>query len=88
MTVGADVLLKQSLGRPTRLVVGILIYATTALLVATAFRLSQFGELFIIWEAGTVLGGLLIAALIFGEPFTTRRVLAASFALAAILLAI
>ena len=88
LTVGADVLLKESGGKGGKLILGTIAYAATAIIVAIAFRMSGFGQLFILWEALTVIGGLLIASAIFREPLTSMRLLAAFLAIVAVLLSL
>ncbi|MGA1984556.1 MAG: hypothetical protein ABSG84_19090 [Acidobacteriaceae bacterium] len=88
LTVGADVLLKESGGKGDKLILGTIAYAATAIIVAAAFRISGFGQLFILWEALTVMGGLVIAAALFREPLTLARIAAAILAILAVLLSL
>ena len=88
LTVGADVLLKESGGKGEKLIFGTIAYAATAIIAAVAFRISGFGQLFILWEALTVIGGLLIASVLFREPLTLARIAAAILAILAVLLSL
>jgi multidrug transporter EmrE-like cation transporter len=87
LTVLADVVLKKSGIQNLRLfLLGLALYAVVAFPVALAFRLSEFGSLFIAWEAATVVLGLVIASAVFKEALTIQRLLAALFAIAALAL--
>jgi multidrug transporter EmrE-like cation transporter len=86
LTVSSDILLKESGGRGVKLLVGTLIYGSTALIVAAAFRRSGFSQLFVLWESLTVVGGLIVGFFLFKEPVTTARALAVVFAVCAIIL--
>lgn len=87
LTVLADVCLKRSGGHGSGfLILGLILYASVAYPVALAFRLTEFGELFLIWEAATVVVGITIATLVFQEDLTFQRVLAVIFVIAALIL--
>ena len=86
LTTAADVFLKKSMFHDIRyLVAGILIYAMVGIPVALAFRLSSFGSLFLVWEGGTVVIGLVTALVYFGEPLSINRILALIFAVLALI---
>jgi len=74
LTLIADIFLKRSGARDTiSLFLGVVLYACVAFPVAIAFRLTEFGELFIIWEAATVIAGVILAAAVYGEELTLQK---------------
>jgi multidrug transporter EmrE-like cation transporter len=80
-----DVLLKQSaVANLVMLTGGIVFYASGAIPVAIAFKTVDFGSVFLVWEAVTVVAALVVARLLFNEPVTIQRLLALAFALTAI----
>jgi multidrug transporter EmrE-like cation transporter len=84
LTVLADVFLKDShFSRNGKLAMGVLIYGSTAIFVAGAFRVSTFGSVFTLWESATVIIGILVAASRYHEPLTATRILAVLFAIIA-----
>jgi multidrug transporter EmrE-like cation transporter len=86
-TVIADMFLKRGAPLNSRSVaIGAALYALVAIPVALAYREISFNALFIIWEGLTILVGLAIGILWFHEPMTTRTVIAALFAIAAMAL--
>src|SRR6266446_5879303 len=77
LTIVADVLLKKSHFSDWRYVaLGCLLYGSSALLVAAAFRFTDFGMLFMVWEAITVVFGLAVGTVLFREPFTLLKFVA------------
>jgi multidrug transporter EmrE-like cation transporter len=87
LTVLADAFLKKSGGQNLGLLIlGLLLYASVAYPVALAFRLTDFGELFLIWEAATVIVGITIATLVFREGLSLQRILAVILVLGALVL--
>lgn len=87
LTVLADVLLKKSGGQNVRFIVlGVILYALVAIPVTFAFRITEFGLLFIIWEAVTVALGLVISAVVFRETLTFQRSMAFLLTIAALIL--
>jgi len=87
LTVLADVLLKKSAGQNARFfVLGVILYALVAIPVTLAFRITEFGPLFIIWEAVTVALGLVISAVVFRETMTIQRSVAFILTIAALIL--
>jgi len=87
LTVLADVFLKRSGGQnPGLLIFGLVLYASVAYPVALAFRLTDFGELFLIWEAATVVLGIGVATLVFQEDLSVQRVLAVILVIVALAL--
>ncbi|MBI5229922.1 MAG: hypothetical protein HY981_01330 [Candidatus Magasanikbacteria bacterium] len=62
---------------------GIALYTLVALPVALAFKYTDFGQLFLIWEAAAVILGILIARFYFNEPVTAYKSIALVLALAA-----
>lgn len=84
----ADVFLKKSNASNFKfLVVGFIFYGVAALPVAYAFKFLEFGPVFLVWEAITVIAALTIGSLIFGETITFYKSIALVFAIAAIFFA-
>ncbi|MBI2057569.1 MAG: hypothetical protein HYT63_01100 [Candidatus Yanofskybacteria bacterium] len=87
LSVVADVLLKKSGFSNIKLIaLGFLLYGLEAIPVALAFQKINFGPVFIIWSAFSVIIGLVVANLMFKELYTSHKILALIFALAAIYL--
>jgi multidrug transporter EmrE-like cation transporter len=87
MTLAADIFLKRSgLTRVPDLLVGAALYGSVAIPVAAAFRLSEFGVLFVVWEAVMIVVGVAVATVFYNEAFTIHRCLAVAFAILALLL--
>lgn len=85
LTIVADILLKKSGWNDWRyVVVGFLIYGFIAIPVAIAFKYTEFGKLFLIWEAVAVILGLVVASWYYKESFTAYRFVALFLALAAL----
>jgi multidrug transporter EmrE-like cation transporter len=83
----ADIFLKKSgLSNYRYILIGIVLYAAIGIPVAVAFNYSDFGALFIAWEAIGVIFGLVVATLYFKEPFTIYRFTAVILALGALVL--
>ena len=59
---------------------GIFFYALGVIPVAVVFKKIEFGSVFLIWEAITVIIALLVANLYFKESFTLYKGLALLFA--------
>lgn len=86
-TLAADIYLKRSgFVRVTDIIVGIALYGSVAIPVAAAFRLAEFGFLFIAWEAVMIIAGITVATVSYGEALTTQRLLSLIFALLALVL--
>ncbi len=84
-SIMGDVYLKRSGFYDTRLLLlGILFYALGALPVAYAFNKMQFGIVFLIWEAFTVIVALIVASILFKEPLTTYKMVALLLAVGAL----
>jgi multidrug transporter EmrE-like cation transporter len=66
---------------------GFLLYGLIAVPVVFAFRITGFATLFLIWEAVTVLAGVIAGHLVFGEPLTAPKLLSLSLAISALILA-
>jgi multidrug transporter EmrE-like cation transporter len=82
LSILADIFLKQGgLSKPSHLIAGAILYGSVALPVALAFKYTEFGRLFLIWEAMVIVGGLIIASIYFKESFSIYKVLALVFAL-------
>jgi multidrug transporter EmrE-like cation transporter len=83
--VTGDALLKQSVkGGWAYVVDGILLYSLLVFPVALAYKYTEFGTLFIIWEVvGTVIG-LGVGTWYFGEAFTVSKALSLVLACAAL----
>ena len=87
LTVIADMLLKKSGGVDWRyIIVGFLVYGLVAIPVALAFRYTEFGRLFLIWEVLAVIFGMIVASFYYKEHFTVYRATALVLALAALYL--
>ena len=89
LTVIADVFLKRSVDHGINtvfLLLGLVLYASVAFPVALAFRMIEFGELFLVWEAVTVGMGVFIATVVFKEPLTVHRLVAFVLVIAALIL--
>ncbi len=87
LTVIADIFLKKyGWGDWRYVALGALLYAAVAVPVAIAFHYTDFGKLFIVWEAASVLLGLAVASVYYKEPFTAYRAAACVLALAALYL--
>jgi multidrug transporter EmrE-like cation transporter len=87
LTVLADIPLKKSAGQNICLfLLGAVLYALVAIPVTLAFRITDFGLLFIIWEAVTVAIGLGIATLVFREALTIQRSIAFFLTIVALIL--
>lgn len=85
LTILADIFLKKSGGQDWRwIAAGILLYGIVAILVAAIFHYTEFGKLFLIWEALAVILGLAVASLYYKEPFTVYRLAGFGFAMAAL----
>jgi multidrug transporter EmrE-like cation transporter len=84
-TMAGDVFLKKSHMSDYRyLTLGLILYTCGVIPVAIVFKKIDFGSVFLIWEALTVILALVIANLYFKEPFTTYKGLALLFAAAAL----
>ena len=83
--MAGDVFLKKSqLTNHWYLVLGILLYACGVIPVAIIFKRMDFGSVFLVWEALTVILAMFIATLYFKESFTLYKGLALLFALVAL----
>lgn len=79
-----DVYLKKSeVYNYKLLILGTLLYAFGAIPVAFAFKKIDFGSVFLIWEATTVISALVIASLVFKEHFSVYKCIALFLALGA-----
>jgi multidrug transporter EmrE-like cation transporter len=86
-TIVADMFLKKGTVLTSRNVaIGAVLYALVAVPVTLAYREISFSALFIIWEGVTILAGLAVGMLWFHEPLTVRTVIAALFAVTAMIL--
>ncbi len=85
LTMAGDVFLKKShIYNYGYLALGIFLYACGVIPVAIIFTKMEFGSVFLVWEALTVILALGIAGLYFDEPFTIYRSLAFMLALGAL----
>ncbi len=85
LTIVADILLKKSGWSDWRYVVaGFLVYGLIAIPVAVVFKYTEFGQLFLVWEAVAVIFGLIVASWYFKEPFTAYRLVALLLVLSAL----
>lgn len=77
ITMIGDVFLKKSqLTNNWYLALGFILYACGVIPVAIVFKKLDFGLVFIIWEALTVILALVIASIYFKESFTLYKFLA------------
>ena len=84
-TIAGDVFLKKSQLHDYKfLALGFLLYVIGAIPVAIVFRTMDFGSVFLVWEALTVMLAMGIAVLYFGEGLTAYKTLALLFALSAL----
>lgn len=84
-TMAGDVFLKKSqLYNYKYFALGLLLYACGVIPVAIVFRKIDFGSVFLIWEALTIILAMAIASFYFKEDFTLYKGLALLFALAAL----
>lgn len=80
-----DIFLKKSeLTNYTYVALGVLIYACGAIPVAFAFKKIEFGSVFMIWEAITVISAIIIASIVFKESFSFYKAIALVLAMAAL----
>ncbi len=85
LTLLGDVFLNKShLDNHGLLALGMLFYLLGVIPVAIAFKKIEFGPVFLIWEAVTVILALIIASIYFKEPFTLYRVIALVLAVGAV----
>lgn len=61
-------------------------YAASTLFALATFRVAQWGWVFIAWNLLSLALGLVLAVLVFHEPFTARRAISAALLVAAMLL--
>ncbi len=88
LTLLADVALKRSdLFALKWLLVGVVLYGLVAIPVAILFRMVEFGNLFIIWEAAYLILGIVVATLFYREPLTSYRITALILSIIAMVLA-
>jgi multidrug transporter EmrE-like cation transporter len=88
LTMLGDVFLKRSDGwtSPGYLALGLLLYALGCLPVAFIFKKMQFGEVFVVWEALTVVLAMFVGHSVFGDPITRSKIAALALAVCAIAL--
>jgi multidrug transporter EmrE-like cation transporter len=87
-TMAGDVFLKRSEGwnSPKYLALGILFYLIGCLPVAFIFKMMQFADVFISWEALTIILAMLVGYWAFGESITRNKVIALLLVIGAIIL--
>lgn len=79
-----DILLKKSQTSDYKLfALGLFFYALGAIPVAFAFKKIEFGSVFLLWEAVTVIAALIIATWLFKENFSFYKCIALILALGA-----
>lgn len=84
----ADIFLKKSETTNIKfLILGFIFYGLAAVPVAFAFKYLQFGPVFMVWEAVTIISALTIAHFLFGEPLTSYKFMALIFSVVAIFFA-
>lgn len=85
LTIVGDVFLKKShLENYWFVALGIFFYVCGVIPVAIIFKKMDFGSVFLVWEALTVILALLIANFYFKEPFTVYKSLALALAIGAL----
>lgn len=85
LTLLGDVFLKKSqMQNYNFLALGLLFYACGVIPVAIIFKKMEFGTVFLVWEAVTVIVAMVIASWYFKETFTVSKALAITFALVAL----
>ena|SRR6185369_17000224 len=85
LTMAGDVFLKKShLHNYKYLVLGLILYGCGVIPVAVVFTKIDFGSVFLIWEALTVVLAIGIAFFYFEEPLTLYKSLAVVLALSAL----
>ena len=83
--MAGDVFLKKSqVYNYKLLVLGLILYSAGVIPVAIVFRKMDFGSVFLVWEALTIILALLIASFYFKETLTLYKGLALLFALGAL----
>lgn len=70
-----------------RFVGGAMTYLLSSFLAFWGFKLKQWGWTILLWNSISLGLSLLLSVVLFGEPFTIRRKLAAALVVAALLLA-
>ena len=88
VTLIGDIYLKRSNGleRPAYLALGLLFYTLGCGPVIVVFKRTQFGLVFILWEAITVIAAIGIGRTMFHEAITPNRLLAVALAIGALFL--
>ena len=88
ITVLGDVFLKKSNGAQNLmpLLMGAVFYAVVAVPVAFAFKNSEFGIIFFLWEAMIIMVATMVSYFYFHESFTIFKTLALFSALVTIVL--
>lgn len=82
-----DTLFKSSTSLDSgRFVAASACYLATSFFAFWTFKLQQWGWIILLWNSLSLALSLALSVMVFGEPFTIRRRLAAAFVLAAILL--
>lgn len=85
LTIIGDVFLKKSqMQNYEFLALGLLFYACGVIPVAIIFKRMEFGTVFLVWEAVTVLVAMIVASWYFKEAFTMSKALALLFAIMAL----
>ena len=84
-SIVGDIFLKRSEFQNLELLgFGVLFYALGAIPVAFAFRKLQFGTVFLVWEAFSVIIALIIANVLFNEPLSIYKYIALFLAVGAL----
>jgi len=81
-TLAGDIFLKKSaIEGNWYIILGLLLYMCGIIPVVIAFRMVDFGSVFLIWEALTVFLAIIFATLYFKESFTFYKAVALIFAI-------
>jgi len=87
LTMVGDVFLKRyNPGSFWFLVAGLLFYSLGCIPVIFIFKLTEFGNVFILWEALTVILAVTIGHVIFGENVTPNKMVAVGLVICALVL--
>jgi hypothetical protein len=81
MSIVADVYLKRHQLWP-----GVLIYGLCAIPAYFMFKVTMFGQAWVLWSVVGVVLGVMVATLCYSEPLTARRVASCILAITALIL--
>jgi multidrug transporter EmrE-like cation transporter len=70
-----------------RFLIGALCYLSTSIIAVTTFNRQQWGWIFIVWSCLALALGIWLSVVLYHEPFTMRRAIAAVLVVVALFLA-